>query len=369
VKPRSAANTIHRGARGDAGAGESRRRVLERADMEPRKISHRSPGSGFAAGSARAYSRGPNAEEAAVFIEEYLRDLRAARFHPRAIVLYLRQVAARVREDLVSQPSAVRSLWSLAMGFIVVSFLGAAAIALGHDRRLAYELFLRTVLWILPAFTLVTLHVGLLRDRQGYRLSSINVPTALTLLRVAMIPGIVLMLAERRFGIALGLYLAAALSDVLDGWLARRWKQTTRFGTLLDPIVDIVFNLSIAAGLFTAGLMPGWVFALAALRYGSLLAGGAALHLFVGPVRIAPTLFGRMSGVVMSTLVGLLVLLFLTNGDLAARLAPLTEIALGVVFALTLAQAVVLGWYNLRVMTGQAAERGRVVGDVRWDAS
>lgn len=303
-----------------------------------------------------------------MLIEEYLQDLRAARFHPRAMMTYVRRVAGRVREDLVSQPSAVRSIWSVALGFIVAAFVAAAAFALGRDRRLAYEFFTLTVLWILPSFTFVTLNIGLLRDRQGYRLSSINLPTVLTLLRVAMIPGIVLMLAERHFALALGMYLTAALTDVLDGWLARRWQQTTRFGTVLDPLVDIVFNLSIAGGLMAAGLMPGWVFALAALRYGSLLAGGTALYLFVGPVRIAPTHFGRLTGVVMATLVGLLVLLFAVQGELATRLVPLTEIALGVVFALTLAQAVVLGWYNLRVMKGKAAEQGRVVGDVRWDA-
>jgi len=304
-----------------------------------------------------------------VFIEEYLQDLRAARFSPRAFAVYMKRVAERVREDLVSNPSAVRSVWSVALGFIAFAFLGAAVMAMGHDRRLAYDFFLQTALWILPIFLIVSLHIGLLRDRAGYRLSSINLPTVLTLLRVSLIPGIVLMLTERQFGIALVLYLVAACSDVLDGWLARRWNQTTRLGTLLDPIVDIVFNLSMVGGLMVAGLMPGWVFAIAAVRYGLLLVGGACLCLFVGPVRIAPTLFGRLSGVVMATLVGLLVLLFIVGGDTAARLAPLTEIALGVLFALTVAQAIVLGWYNLRVMRGEAQARGRVVGDVRWDAS
>jgi hypothetical protein len=117
-----------------------------------------------------------------------------------------------------------------------------------------------------------------------------------------------------------------------------------------------------------AGLLPAWVFGLAAARYGLLLVGGAALYVFVGPVRIAPTHLGRLSGVVMTTLVGLLVLLHAANGDPAARLAPLTEIAIGVLFALTLAQAIGMGWYNLKVMRGEAQARGRVVGDVRWGA-
>ena len=150
--------------------------------------------------------------------------------------------------------------------------------------------------------------------------------------------------------------------------MARRWNQITRFGTVLDPIVDIVFNLSMFAGLTAAGLLPAWVLALAALRYGILLVGGACMYLFVGPVRIHPTVFGRMTGVAMSALVAFLVLLFVLRGEIVTTLTPLTEIALGVLMSLTVAQAVILGWYNLRVMTGQARARGRVVGDVRWDA-
>jgi cardiolipin synthase len=310
--------------------------------------------------------RAGSARRAAVFVEEYLQELREARFHPRAIGRYARRIAAHVREDLVAQPTAVRSVWSVALAFIAAAFLGGAALALGHDRRLAYDFFLASVAVILACFTLVTFAIGLLRDRHGYRLSSINVPTVLTLLRVALLPGIVLMLLERRFDLALGLYVVAAVTDVFDGWLARRWDQTTRLGTILDPVVDIVFNLALAGGLMAAGLLPAWVFALAALRYGLLLVGGAALYVFVGPVRIAPTHLGRFSGVIMTLLIALLVLLQQRAGDLAARLTPLTEAALGVLFALTFAQAIGMGWYNLRTMRGAVRERGRVVGDVRW---
>ena len=82
-------------------------------------------------------------------------------------------------------------------------------------------------------FTLVTLHLDLLRDREGYRLPGINLPIALTLLRATLLPAIVLFLAHRLFPLALGLFLLAALSDVLDGWLARRWNQVTQLGTVL----------------------------------------------------------------------------------------------------------------------------------------
>jgi cardiolipin synthase len=153
---------------------------------------------------------------------------------------------------------------------------------------------------------------------------------------------------------------------VADGWLARRWNQCTRLGTVLDPIVDIVFNLCMVAGLHAARLMPDWVLAVAAVRYVGLLVGGAYLYIFVGPVRIRPTLFGRMTGVFIGAFVGLLTLLHAVRGPLAERLVTLTEVALGVLLAATIAHGLALGWHNLRTLTGAARARGRVVGDVRW---
>jgi phosphatidylglycerophosphate synthase len=303
-----------------------------------------------------------------VFIEQHLQDLRAGRFAPRAILLYVRRVAQRVREDFDADPAAVRSVWSVALMFFAAAFVAAVAMAIVSDRHLAYDFFLHTALWILPSFALVTLHVGLLRDRDGYRLSSLNVPIVLTLSRIVLAPGIILFLLDRHFGLAFAAFLVAEVTDVADGWIARRTHQITRFGTVLDHVVDIVFHVTIFAGLSLSGMLAPWVFWVAALRYGILLVGGACLYIFVGPVRIQPTLFGRLAGVVMAALVAFLALLHALNGSYFERLAPLTEIALGVLLSATVAQVIALGWYNLRVMRGQAAASGRVVGDVRWGA-
>jgi cardiolipin synthase len=301
-----------------------------------------------------------------VFVEEYLEELRRERFTPGAFARYSQRVAARIRENVVANPGAVRSVWSVALLYFALAFVAAAGLAMNDDRLLAKDLFLATAAGILPAFVLVTMHLEFLRDRDGFRLSAINLPTALTLLRVTLVPGIVLFLAERRFALALGCYAVAASTDILDGWIARRSKQVTQLGTVLDPIVDIVFNLAVLGGLLAAGLLPAWVFAVACLRYGILLVGGACLYLFVGPVRVQSTFFGRFTGVVMTALVGFLVLLHVARGPLALRLLTLTEWALGLLLAATVVQVVALGWYNLKVMRHPESVPGRVVGDVRW---
>jgi cardiolipin synthase len=304
-----------------------------------------------------------------VFIEEYLQDVRRDRFAPAALLLYARRVAGQVRENLYANPGAVRSIWSVGLGFFAAAFLASVVMALVYDRHLAVDFFLRTALWILPAFAFVTLYLGHLRDRDGFRLSALNVPIVLTLLRVVLVPGIALFLVDRHFVLALVVFGVAALSDIADGWIARRWNQITRLGTILDPLVDVVFNLSMFLALSAADLLPRWVSWVALLRYGILLVGGCYLYIFIGPVRIQPTVFGRLTGVIMSALVALLIVLHAIGQPLHERLGPLTEIALGVLLGATVIQVLLLGWYNLRVMTGAAAAaKGRVVGDVRWGA-
>ncbi len=317
-------------------------------------------------GRAAALPCRPDRSGGRLFIEEHLQDLRRDRFSPAALVRYARAVAAGVRSSWDANPGAVRSVWSVALLFFAADFAAAAALAMRFGPRFGVDYFLATGLGILPAFALVSFSVDLLRDRDGFRLSSLNAATILTLLRPALLPGIVLFLVDGHVTLALAAFAAAALSDVLDGWVARRWDQCTPLGRVLDPIVDIAFNLGVFAALFVSDMLPGWVFGFAALRYGILLVGGAGLYLFVGPVRIQPTGFGRWTGVVMSGLIGLLAMLHVLHRPFAERLEPLTETALGVLMAATVIHAVVLGWYNLRVMRGKTESEGRVVGDVRW---
>ena len=79
-----------------------------------------------------------------MFVEEYLQDLRRERFAPRALHRYGRRVIGRVREQIYANPGAVRSIWSVALGFFAAAFLIAVAIALVYDRHLAYDFFVLT---------------------------------------------------------------------------------------------------------------------------------------------------------------------------------------------------------------------------------
>jgi phosphatidylglycerophosphate synthase len=80
---------------------------------------------------------------------------------------------------------------------------------------------------------------------------------AITLSRGLLILPIFGLLLARQPAAALGLYILAALTDVVDGWLARRFKQASEFGAQLDAVVDNLFSLAILGFLTLA--YPGLV--------------------------------------------------------------------------------------------------------------
>lgn len=98
-----------------------------------------------------------------------------------------------------------------------------------------------------------------------------NLPNLLTLLRIFFVPLLVAALVQDQWYVQLGaarltnevlalaIFLCAAATDLLDGYLARRWKQVTTVGTLLDPIADKLLISAALISLVQARSLPGWM--------------------------------------------------------------------------------------------------------------
>lgn len=88
-----------------------------------------------------------------------------------------------------------------------------------------------------------------------------NLPNALTLARIFFVPLLVAVLVQKNANefLALAIFLAAAATDLLDGFLARRWRQITTVGTLLDPIADKLLVSAALISLVQVQVLPGWI--------------------------------------------------------------------------------------------------------------
>jgi CDP-diacylglycerol--glycerol-3-phosphate 3-phosphatidyltransferase len=99
----------------------------------------------------------------------------------------------------------------------------------------------------------------------------VNIPNSLTIARIFFVPLLVALLVQERdflnWGgrpvpndlLALLIFWAAAATDLLDGYLARRWKQVTTIGTLLDPIADKLLVSAALIALVQVRVVPGWL--------------------------------------------------------------------------------------------------------------
>ncbi len=87
-----------------------------------------------------------------------------------------------------------------------------------------------------------------------------NLPNAVTLSRISLVPVLVtLLLTKYSVPIAVSVFLAASMTDFLDGYLARSRNQVTTLGTLLDPVADKLLVSSAFISLVQLQIVPAWM--------------------------------------------------------------------------------------------------------------
>lgn len=125
--------------------------------------------------------------------------------------------------------------------------------------------------------------------------SLLTLPNVITVVRAALIPVIAYQLAQRRFDVALALFMACALGDLIDGFLARRWNQRSRFGSIADPIADKLTMLTVTLMLAAEGLLPGWLAAAVIARDVIIVFGAIAFHFLVHEFDMAPSWLSKLN--------------------------------------------------------------------------
>jgi len=125
-----------------------------------------------------------------------------------------------------------------------------------------------------------------------------TVPNLICLLRIALTVPIVVLLSEGRYGQTLVLFAVAAVSDVLDGYLAKNFGWTSELGKFLDPLADKLLLVSVFITLAVIGLVPVWLAAIAVLRDLVIGFGAAIYQRLFGPLEGKPTVPSKLNTLV-----------------------------------------------------------------------
>jgi cardiolipin synthase len=144
----------------------------------------------------------------------------------------------------------------------------------------------------------------------------LTVPNQLTFLRLAFLPFFIIAIKYDHYLVALGVLLAAGVSDGLDGLLARTLNQRTPLGAYLDPIADKLLLSSSYVVLALKGKIGWWLAILVLGRDVSLLIACATILLTVGYRPFPPSIWGKAATSFEILLIVLVLVLTLWNNQL-----------------------------------------------------
>jgi cardiolipin synthase (CMP-forming) len=120
-----------------------------------------------------------------------------------------------------------------------------------------------------------------------------TLPNLLTASRLVLAPVVVWRLAVQDVEGAFWVFFAAAITDLLDGNIARLFNQRSVLGAWLDPIADKVMLLSSLFALVWVDILPLWLAVIVALRDLVVLSGAAAYRTLTGGLEVTPTWLGK----------------------------------------------------------------------------
>ena len=154
----------------------------------------------------------------------------------------------------------------------------------------------------------------------------VNLPNLITLARLLCVPLAIWLIVEARYGVVFWVFVAAGVSDALDGWIAKRWDQRTPLGALLDPIADKALLAAVYITLGLAGALPQWLVVLVVLRDLLIVGGYLLIH---GTDAPQPLFVSKVNTLVQIALVGF-VLARLGLDIEADRLTAVLVVAAGI---------------------------------------
>jgi cardiolipin synthase len=179
-----------------------------------------------------------------------------------------------------------------------------------------------------------------------------SAPNLLTLLRICMAPFLVAAILEGHYLLSFSIFVAAGLTDALDGTLARVLKQRSMLGHYLDPVADKLLLSTLFLVLLHKGLMPITVTVLVFGRDVGILLVAAILYAAVGRREFHPSIFGKANTLAQIAAVAAVLLHQITP---AYWVAVTRKVALDLTIVFTVISGLHYAWLVSRRTAAPAA--------------
>lgn len=132
-----------------------------------------------------------------------------------------------------------------------------------------------------------------------------NLPNIISLGRLLSVPVVIYLILNDFMTAAFWLFIAAGISDGLDGYLAKALGQSSALGAYLDPIADKVLLVGVYLTLGQAGHLPTWLVIMVVFRDLIIVGGIILLHISNSGIRMRPLLISKVNTAAQIALIAL----------------------------------------------------------------
>ncbi len=135
-----------------------------------------------------------------------------------------------------------------------------------------------------------------------------TIPNAITILRILLVPPFVIYLLRGQYAGALAIFAFAGISDLIDGYIARRFRQQSKIGAFIDPLADKLLAGTAFVLLAAEKIIPDWLAVIVISREVVIVGGLYLLSLLGAQITIAPSRTGKLNTAVQLSTVCLCLL-------------------------------------------------------------
>lgn len=240
------------------------------------------------------------------------------------------------------------SIYQVIVLLILIVFILCIAIFIFNGRMMALKTLWYTLPVILMYGIFAVKNVDLFCDSQGAVKTDFQAANVLTALRIVLVPPVLLFLFNGYLLIGLILYSVGAVTDVLDGFVARWFNQETKFGLLTDPVGDIVSTFSVFTYFIMEEDIPLWLYVVLAIRYLHFFGGILLLYRRKKHLDVKATITGKLVGLVQA--VGIVIILsekIFIPVSFSGRINRFLFPVLGIAFGSVIVSQTIIGWERL----------------------